>query len=427
MRAVASLVCAASAGCAASPAISAAQRGDRDALRAAVDRRERAGNLSTGEAACLAKTVADRDLRAPSLEEALARVRNLGVCAHELDASLEARMRTHDAAGAAAALARIEAHGWGLDDARAFLGNPDPAWRAVGARGLVRAEDRAARTRAFLDADPAIRRQAVRAAADATDVDNLRALLDVARVDPAPLVRTEAVRAIAALPPAPGDTVALALRDLWTAGDAPLRADVAVAWAAPTIWDAGGRDALREVVASYGGAPAIEAAAAVLRRRGADPEMTQLALGHLARAVTTGSRAERLQAIAEAPFDRPALEGVLADAAHDDDLEVRASALARLAQRGDASARRDLEALAQPASPVAERAQMALAQAGDRRVQSWLEEGLSAREPANRVEAAIALAALGVPARAAPLLADPDGAVRARVACTLIEADRSRR
>jgi hypothetical protein len=267
----------------------------------------------------------------------------------------------------------------------------------------------------------------VRAARDAADAGDLPALSEVARVDPEPIVRTEAVRAIAALPPMPGDSVALSLRDLWTAADEPLRGDVAMAWAAPAVWGAGGRDALRDVVASQHGPGALEAAAAVLRRRDADREVAEMAIGDVARAIAAGPRPSRLQAVAQAALDRPELLAAMREAARADDLEVRVSALARLAERRDEDAWAQLERLAQPGSTAAERARLALAAAGDRRVQAWLEQDLAAAEPEARLEAAIGLGALGVPARAAPLLADADPAVRARAACTIVVAARVRR
>jgi len=407
--------------------MSAARRGDREALGQAIDRRERTGEMSAREAASLAKAVAERDLSAAPPDEVLARVRDCRPCARELDGALADRMRVHDAAGAAAALARLEARGLDPGDARAFASDPDGAWRAVGARALVRSDDRGARLSALHDGDPGVRREAVRAARDAADMADVPALLEAARVDPDSIVRTEAVRAIAAAPATRDGATATALRDVWTGGDGPLRAEVAIAWAAPSIWAAGGRDALRVVVAESRGMGAIEAAAAVLRHRDADAEVTQLAEGQLARSIALGSRAERLQAIAQVPLDRREIAAAVAGATSDSELDVRVSALARLAAMGDARARADLEALGQPGSAVAARARLALAGAGDRRVQAWLESDLRAAQPEDRVGAAVALAALGMAGRAAPLLADPDRAVRARAACAILMAARAGR
>jgi hypothetical protein len=108
-----------------------------------------------------------------------------------------------------------------------------------------------------------------------------------------------------------------------------------------------------------------------------------------------------------------------------DDLEIRVAALSRIAAGGrDRRATEALESLAQPGSSVAERARLALASAGDRKVQAWVEQDLGAAEAGERLAAAAALANLGVLARAAPLLADADARVRVRAACTMILAAR---
>ena len=130
-------------------------------------------------------------------------------------------------------------------------------------------------------------------------------------------------------------------------------------------------------------------------------------------------RRPSIEATCSRPFERPH---------RDEDLEVRVGALARLAGAGQparasgASQRpsTELEALAQPGCAVAQRARFALASAGDRRVQAWIEGDLRAPAPRNRLGAATSLATLGVPARAAPLLADADAAVRVRAACTIV-------
>ncbi|HEY8089529.1 MAG TPA: HEAT repeat domain-containing protein [Polyangiaceae bacterium] len=414
------------AACASSPALRAAQHGDRLALQSAVVEREKVGDLSNGEAARLALTVADRELRFASPADAVTRIHDAWPCAHELDDALALRMRTHDAAGAEAALARIDGRGLDLDDARVYLVDPDPRWRSVGARGLVRSEDHGLRQNALLDPDPLVRRQAARAARDATDPNDLDALAEAARVDPEPIVRSEAVRAIAALTPLPNDDAANVLRDLWGKGDDGLREDIALAWSGNAVWGAGGAGALRIVVASDHGPGAVEAAAAVLRHHDAPGEATIAARSQIVRAIEQGARATRLQAIAEAPLDRPEVAAAVAHAAEDDDLVLRVGALARLALEKHGDAVEKLEALAQPGSPLATRARFALASAGDRRVQAWIEQELTSELAFDRMSAATALASLGVASRAAPLLADADPSVRIRVACTILMAARIR-
>jgi hypothetical protein len=155
-----------------------------------------------------------------------------------------------------------------------------------------------------------------------------------------------------------------------------------------------------------------------------------IASGVRARAIDGGSRSERLQAIAEAPIDAHHAQVLLApveQAATDGDLEVRVSALSRLAASGGGSAVAQLETLAQPGSPVASQARFALAGAGDRRIQGWIEQDLAAARPESRLLAANALTTLGLAARAAPLLADSDASVRMRAACTIVAGARFRR
>ena len=424
MRAPTLALALAAVGCAASPMMRAAARGDRVGLEQAIAVRQRAGDLSRDEAVSLAKTVADRDLRVAPAGDAVDRVRDVRPCAREFDAALADAMRSRTPAAAEAGLARIDAHRLDLDDARAFAGDPDGAWRALGARALVRREDAPARRRALVDPDPRVRREAARAARDAADGADLDALSEAARVDPVPIVRSEAVRAIAALPAVADGHVANVLRDLWTSGDDGIKEDVALAWAAPRAWSAGGREALRIVAASDHGAAAIEAAAAILQHRDVDAETQRAAVGQIVRAIESGPSGARRQALAEAPLAPGDLLAAIRVAATDDDVHVRVAALDRLAREGDRQAVGDLEALARPGSTVASSARFALAARGDRRIQAWLEQDLASTAREDRLGAATALAALGLAARAAPLLADEDAAIRVRAACTIVMAAR---
>ena len=402
----------------------AAERGDRPALYDAIAAREASRRMSNHDASCLAKAVAEHEIGVAAGTEAVDRIGDARTCAHELDGALAARMRLHDAAGAAAALARMESGGLDLSDVRMYAADPQPEWRAVAARSLVRPQDREARLRALLDPDPRIRRQGVRAARDARNEADLGALAEAARVDPEPMVRTEAVRAMAALEPAPNSRVVDILRDLWKTGDDGLREDIALAWSGPALWLHGGRDALLFVVTKAHGPAAIEAAAAVLRHHDSDAEVVQAAVAQLARAIDSGPLMTRLQALAQAPVERGDLLAVVRTAAGDDDLQVRVGALARLAETKDPRAIEELESLARAGSSVADRARFALAVSGDRRVQAWIEQDLTAVRPERRLAAATELAAMGVAARGAPLLADGDASVRTRASCTLILAER---
>jgi len=114
------MVCVACPACGGSPALRAAEAGDRAALHQVIAVREGAGTLSNGEAADIAAEVARRELRSTPPADAPDRILDALPCAHELDSALAERMRVHDAAGADAALARIAGRGLSLGDARAY-------------------------------------------------------------------------------------------------------------------------------------------------------------------------------------------------------------------------------------------------------------------------------------------------------------------
>jgi hypothetical protein len=433
------------AGCGSS-AYRAAERGDSARLRAEVAGKHERGQLSNGEAACLARAVATRELTtAKDDAAATARIHESRACAFELDDALEERMKTHDGAGAEAALTRLEDGQLSNGSARDYLSDADDRWRAVGTRTLRRDDDRKRRQEAFLDPSPRVRRSAVRAAADAKEVADLDPLYETARVDPELLVRTEALRAMSQILRDSAAKSRVAehanrLRDLWTTGDDALREDIAVAWALSPVFENGGREALRVQMASGRGPGVIAAAGVVLRSPTKDAELTASASALLARSVTEGSRRDRLHALVLARTEPgPELEAIR-KAAKEEDLDIRIPALARLldSRPDHDAAMKDLEAVAGqgvttrsgPPSgdahvlEAASRARQALAQAGDLRIQAWIEQDLAASEPNRRLGAASALAALGRPARAVMLLADPDVTVRTRAACTMLVASR---
>ncbi len=406
----------------------AAERGDLTALRVELGAREKAGDLSNGEAAKVARAVADRELRAAKGDDATKRVRETRACAVELDGALEERMKTHDQAGAEAAMALFDDGQLGKSTARAWLVDPDDAWRAVAVRTLTRDDDAAARKKAFTDPGPRSRRAAMRAAAEAMDARELDALLEAARLDPEPMVRTEALRAALKLD---GNATPLVteLRDLWQAGDDALREDIAVAWALPKLYAAGGREALAVLVAGGLGPGAIAGAGAALRAPHADKELAASAAALLTRTIDNATRRDRMHALAIAPMSGASLAAIRKASGEDEvDAQVRVAALGRLAQVKEErdKAVRELEILAarKDDEDIAPRARMELARAGDLRVQAWLEQELAAKEPHARLAAAGALAALGRSARGAPLLADADASVRTRAACTLMVAAR---
>ena len=405
------------------------------ALRAELGAREKAGDLSNGEAAKVARVVAEREIRGAKGEDAKKRVREARACTGELDGVLEERTKTHDEAGAEAAMALYDDGRLGKSTARDWVTDPDDAWRAVGMRTLVRDEDAGARRKAFTDPGPRSRRAAMRAAGEVLDAREFDALVEAVRVDPEPMVRTEALRALVKLDDK-ATVLVNKLRDLWQVGDDALREDIAVAWALPKIYAAGGKDALAVLVAGGLGPGAIAGAGAVLRAPHAAKDLKASATALLARTLENATHRDRVHALAIANLEDPTMLAAVEKAASDDEVDktIRVAALGRLARLAQTKGKRDaavakLEVLAASKQDdddaLASRARMALAHAGDLRVQAWLEKELAATEPHARLEAADALAALGRSARGAPLLADADASVRTRAACTLMVAART--
>ncbi len=415
----------------------AADHGDYAALKRELASRQSRGDLTNDEAADLAHRVAAFELASAPPKDAVARVREARACAKELDEPLAERMRTNDAAGAEAALARIDSGEIDAEDLRGHAADPDDAWRAVGVRGLVAPSDRDTRLRAFRDPAPGVRRAAVAASAEVRDARDVAELAEVARLDPEGLVRTDAVRALTRLVDADddkaraaADKVASVLRDLWTTGDDALKEDLAATWVVPALWERGGREALAVLVATEHGPGALTAAWVVTRapESPGDATLRASAGALLARALDRGSRRERLYALTVASLEDPAVLASVRDLARGDDAEARVLANARLLERAQdrAAATAALEKVAgQPLyGRLATRALAALAGAGDRRVQAWIERDLDASDAASALTAVSSLSALGRSARGAPLLAAADASVRMRAACTLLTASR---
>ena len=375
----------------------AAKTGDLSTLRTAIADHEKAGNLANDDAADLAKATLVHEIAStPKPADAADRVRDARACAYEIDSALRDRMKTHDEAGAEAALARLEAGQLDEDDARNYAEDADAHWRSVGARAMTREEDEVARERLLQDPSPLVRRQAVRAAMHARDAGDLLKLADIARLDPDDMIRSEAVRALATQPARPGQDagdVADRLRDLWPTADDALREDIAMAWASKDVFANGGRDALLMMIAGSKDSPGVmEAAAAVeMTWAASDPALGRAASAQILRAIGEGSVEERLHAIAIARFeqDKGMLDAINA-ASTDSDAAVRVAALSRLLNRGAsrADAVRALEVLAgqdhgaedAPTRKLGSRALFALAAAGDVNVQKWLEDGIGAKE-----------------------------------------------
>ncbi len=423
------------ASCVGSLAVSAAEKGDEAALARAIEPELRAGKLGDDDAARIARAVAEHTLASSKGDDAEDRVRELRTCATALVSAFEERAKTHDAAGAEAAMALLEIDDLSDSAAREWLRDPSDDWRAVGARALVRETDAGARAHALLDPSVKVRRAAMRASASLHDARDVAPLLEAARLDPDLMARSEAVRAIARIDPGSGDT-AVRLRDLWTTSDDALREDITRAYLSPNIAKTGGAEELRGLLAAGHGPGVVSGAAFVVMGahtspdgkpsvEPADDETKKSAVAILVRTIDASPRRERLLAIAMAPLSNADIRAAVKRAtAETNELDTREAALSRMLElpaEHDA-ARKALFVFASPSSPdtLAKRARLVLAASGETSIQAWLEADLKSDDPTTKLLAASALVSLHRGARSALLLADKDPHVRTSVACTLM-------
>ncbi len=416
--------------CASSPGVTAAQRGDRAALSAYIRPLYDKGGIDNAEAAKIAKAELTQELTSSKDKDALDRLRDALPCVPEVQSVFEDLARNHDALGAAAALALYDAGNVSDSRAREWAHDPMPEWRAVGVSGMVRAEDSETRRLALVDPSPEVRRASMRACGRANDPRDLDGLFDAARLDPDPMARNQAVRAIARILTSDPE-VANRLRDLWNGADDSVREDIASAYASPSIVAHGGAQALRVLVASGHGPGVISGAAAITWSPGHyDAETRASALALLLRTIESGSRRDRSFALAVVPTSDAQVVLAITKASEDAaDSDIRVSALARLLEVSSARAAAvtKLIELAQPDdahSAVGARARAALARAGELKVQAWIEKDLTSEDASVRLDALSSLAALKRPARGVPLLADADARVRTRAACVILVASR---
>lgn len=451
------------AGCASAP-VRSAERGDLRDLAVQIQKRIDDRSLTSHQAGEIAKAVAEREISEASGKEGVTRIRELHACARDLEDALSARERrsrgaSPDDVAIEAAWARALYSGEDdASDARDYATSPNPRLRAIAPLGYVRDKDAALRRKAMTDPEREARRGAIRAAEKARDVGDVPSLAEAARLDPDPLVRSEAVRALAEIG---GPEVSARLRDLWTAGDDGVRGDVAVAWTRPQVFRFGGDEALRVMMAREHGAGAIEAASAVLRspRRKHDGvpqaddddaslpsgELRAMAVALLAQSIEKESRRSRLHALATAPLGGPAWwsrsqrertaserDLVLASvrrASLDDDVEIKIAALARLLELDSDRPRAiaELEPVAgREQGRLSQKALFSLASAGHLRIQAWLERDLRSPQADARLSALLGLIALERGPRGATLLADADASVRTRASCLLLAASHRR-
>ncbi len=321
----------------------------------------------------------------------------------------------------------------GDDDARGTLrrlsAHPDPALAALGVRVLDPREDDGALRAALGNPAHAVRAAAADALAGAAPDPRVRsALAETARVDPEPVVRTAATRALGRFGPAATASLRERLSD----------ADIGVRRAAATALVAADRAEARRVLAPLLALPptelALDAARLLASDDAAAPDLARDASAWLLRALASGDAALRTGAavaLLSLPGDAARADAVARALAHEADPGVRLLLACALTQRvtPDASApalaraRAALSALLRTGGMRGVQAAAQLATLGDRAGRRALWRATSDANPAIRRVAARALARdARAPDAARAALADPDTGVRIAAAGGILAA-----
>ena len=408
--------------CSRSPIVKTALTGDLGPLKSQIVAAQAAGTLDASETRKIARAVAEREIASARSHEADVRLMSLRPCALPLADALVARAESgFDDSAATAELLLVETGLLNPDGlTERYANSKSPAWRALAARSAVTEDSLPLRPIFYRDADPSVRRAALRAAIKVPNSPELQELLEVARLDPDPLNRSLAARAAGRIG---GEPAVVGLADLWSRADGPGRVAIVDGLSAPETFSAGGATELRRVIESGPSLAAVTAAAALADR--GDPGQRGLALSVLEGTIRDGDPKEQKAALQIAPLTDPELLAAVVDASKDSDSLVRVAALSRLAtvknRRSDALG--SLRELAKSGEDVAVQARSALARAKDPSVTPALEQALQAPSAQERERAALDLIQLDELPRAAVELADRSPSVRIRIACAILAAD----
>jgi HEAT repeat protein len=405
-------------GCAAQrPEIRAALTGDLAELKREVAQAQLRGEITRERLTELARAVARREVASARGGIGAQQLRRFRACLKPLQRELEQQARERDEAAAMAAMLLLES---GQRDPTALVSEYSKdergAFRALAARSSLSPREAELRRRYFLDPDERVRRAALEAALHAPRSSELEALLEAARLDPAPQSRARAVQAVGRIG---GERAVLGLMDLFAAADEHEQLSILEAWSRPQSFGHGGERELSRAL-SRPGLVSVSAASLLLGSR----DSRTAALAVLARAIETGSDDERRVALSVAPVQEPAIRDALLAASKSPSPELTPLILLRLSEvPGRASeARKQLEALARDKGDSGLEAVFALAQLGSMTATARLEQELSHPSAARRRRAALMLARLGKLKGLSLRLADDDPSLRAELACQLLEA-----
>jgi HEAT repeat protein len=408
-------------GACSSALTSHAERGDVASVRTEVVRTLKARELEEDDVRDTARATARHLLSHQHAEALTATMRTLSPCAQELESEFET-IADRDDPIALAILADADRIGTGR--LTQYRDHSDARLRALGARTLVGEANGASRRKALLDPSPEVRRGAMRAALQQPSAADEADLLDAARRDPDPYVRSTALRVLAIVPSRSERLVGL-LWDLWESSDDAGRETLATSFALRPLYERGGRDVLRVLLAQRKGPGVIAGALAAARAAGPamasqSDDVRDLARSALVEHARIGTQRERLFVLASTPLDWQAMLDTVRTNSTDSDSAVAVRAWTRRAESEPAAAKLALRSFATREDQVGTEARGQLARLGDLTVQGKLERDLASGSPLAKRAAVSGLIALGRMPRAAIALSDPDTVFRADAACMLM-------
>jgi HEAT repeat protein len=415
------LLAVGSASCQRPAVVKTALHGDLPTLKREIASERERGELNPGRVKALARAVAGREIRGAAGDVGVRRLDQVEPCAAELTRVLRVRSRQEDEVAAAARGVLFEQGQ--LDRGRLvrhYAEAADPAWRALAARAATTRDDGALRRALLVDVDARVRRGAAKAAQDARDPADLEPLIEASRLDPDPLVRVRALRGVGQLG---GERAVGALVDRYASVEERERLAVLAALAHPASLRAGGERWLVRVLEKDVGLAGLTAAR-LLQQAPVPQPVSSAAQARLLRAVADGSTEERRFATDSLPARDAAARAAFERVRKDPDPRVRVRVLARLLEVQDATARQELGELAKTQEDFGLEARAALAAVGDSAIVPLLAQQLEKGSSREREQAALGFVELGAWDRAAVALADDDPAVRTRVACRLLAAER---
>lgn len=404
-------------GCGAQPkSVQSARGGDFTVLRAELEREKKSGELDEKRARAVAQALLAGEVERSQGPEGARTVRSFTACAGPLEDALRDRAETRDSAGGEAALILLERNSWCGTSPRSFTEDPDGAWRALAAQ-VSDKSNAGEQRRAFLaDPDERVRRAAADAASRAKNEEDLSVLLETSRVDPDPLTRSRALRALGAFG---SEKITLALRDRFDVATEGDQLAIIEAWSHPSSLEAGGKRQLELSAQNESGAVAIAAAAALSRLDSPEGERGFARLTHY---LQTGTQEERRLALRLLPVEHAKTEERLLEASRDADERVALLATVRLLFRSahETQAKKRLLDWARGAGALRYEARAALSVSKEESILPLLVQDKKSSSAEVRAQAGANLIRLGAGAEAALLLADPEAEVRRSVACTLL-------